>query len=51
MEVADLTDAVADLRKTAESLRAIRAYLVYNDLETYREKLDNARAPFTRNKD
>lgn len=47
---AEIAAAVADLKATAEALKNIRAYLVYQDLETKRHELETARAPFTRKK-
>ncbi len=46
----ELAAAIKDLRTTAEALRALRAYVVYQDLEKAGRELEAARAPFTRKK-
>ena len=44
----EIAAAVKELRKAAEALRNVRAYVVYRDLEKAGQTLDAARAPFTR---
>lgn len=46
----ELAAAIKDLRTTAEALRALRAYVVYQDLEKAGREFEAARAPFTRKK-
>lgn len=46
----ELAGAVADLRAATEAIKAIRAYVVFADLEKAAETAERSRAPFTRNK-
>ena len=45
-----LTDAARDIHDAADSIRRIKAYVVYQDLEHAGETLDSARDYFTKNK-
>lgn len=47
---AAIAEAAADIRQAAESLRRVRAYVVYQDIEDAAGQLDDARRPFTRNR-
>ena len=50
--ITDLTalqQAAREIRKAADSIRTIRAHVVYQDIERTRDTLDSARRPFTRN--
>lgn len=49
-DVADLTEAVTELKAVVQALRLTRAYVVYQDIENAGAELDAARAPFTRKK-
>jgi len=46
--IADLTAVAAELRATAEAVKNIRSYVVYQDIEKAGQVLTSARAPFTR---
>lgn len=47
-EVAALRDTLTDLRSTVRSMRKMRAYVVYKDIQRAGSTLDKARSPFTR---
>lgn len=46
-----LKEAIADLRRTTEAIKALKAYVVLNDLKRAQRLDERARNPFTRNKD
>ena len=46
---ADMSAAIHELHDVSKSLRRLKAYVVYQDLEQAGETIDNARRPFTRN--
>lgn len=47
-DVAALRDTLTDLRSTVRSMRKMRAYVVYKDIQRAGSTLDKARRPFTR---
>lgn len=49
-DIAGLTEAINELKAVAQTLRLIRAYVVYQDIEKAGAELDAARSPFTRKK-
>lgn len=46
--ISDIRQAAHEIRQAADSIRTIRAHVVYQDIERARDTLNDARAPFTR---
>ena len=46
--LSDIRQAAHEIRQAADSIRIIRAHVVYQDIERARDTLNDARAPFTR---
>ena len=46
--ISDIRQAAHEIRQAADSIRIIRAHVVYQDIERARDTLNDARAPFTR---
>lgn len=46
----ELLEATAELREACESIRTVKAFIVYQDFEKAKETIDNARDAFTRGK-
>lgn len=46
--ISDIRQAAHEIRQAADSIRVIRAHVVYQDIERARDTLNDARAPFTR---
>ena len=44
-----IREAARDIREAAESIRKVKAYIVYQDLEKAKDTIDNARGHFKRN--
>lgn len=47
-DLRELAEAVADLRAAADSIRAVRAYVIYKDIEEAKKKLDSAASVFSK---
>lgn len=47
----EIREAAKDIKAAADSIRRIKAYIVYQDLEKSKDTIDSARGHFTRNND
>lgn len=45
----EIKEAAKDIKEAAESIRLVKAYIVYQDLEKSKDTIDSARGHFTRN--